>query len=574
MEPDRPDPDFDDFVARVRNELEPELQVLRQIGRSSVAVVVLAREPALKRLVAVKVLSPDLLGASGAVRRFEREAQSAARIAHPNVVTVFRVGRLSDGLPYIAMQYVKGRSLADVIQSAGRLAGPEAYATLATVASAARAGHRRHIVHRDLKPSNVLLEANTGHIVVVDFGIAAILPSGEEPAEHITTAGNIVGDPQYMSPERLLGEAADEQSDVYNLGLLAYEVLAGRSPFEADSDVDWTTAHIRAEPVPISALEPSVDGELEDLLLRCLAKKPSHRPPAEEFEAAMRARGVAVPAGPPRREGMSGPAAGAAWPGVPASARVGTPGEPTGPTDQPFRLEVFGTLDLTTDEGSRVLSVVAQPKRSALLAYLALEGGNGFQRRDRVIDVFWPDLEAEQARHALRQSLYVLRGSLGSDALVSQGDHEIGVAPGVVWCDAVAFEAAIAADRPDVAMDLYTGPLLSGFYLDDVIEFEHWVDRQRLRLDRLATEAAWQLAAEREAAGEGGEALHWGRRAASLAPFDESVIRRLLELHVRLGDRAGALNAFETFARRLREELEAEPTEETLALVQRLRARH
>jgi serine/threonine-protein kinase len=231
----------------------------------------------------------------------------------------------------------------------------------------------------------------------------------------------------------------------------------------------------------------------------------------------------------------------------------------------------LGRLDLTRDEGGRVLSIVNQPKRSALLAYLALEGGDGVLRRDRVIEVFWPDLEAEQARHALRQSLYVLRGSLGSQAVVSQGDDEISVAPEAVWCDAVAFGAAIAADRPDVAMDLYSGPLLSGFYLEDVIEFEHWVDRQRLRLDRLATEAAWRLAAEREAAGDGRAALHWGRRAASLAPFDESVIRRLLELHARLGDRAGALNAFESFAGRLREELEAEPTEETLAVVERLR---
>jgi serine/threonine-protein kinase len=570
VQPDRPHPDLDSFVERVRTELEPELQVVRPIGRSPVAVVLLAREPALKRLVAVKVLSPDLLGVTGAVRRFEREAQSAARIAHPNVVTVFRVGQLSDGLPYIAMQYVKGRSLSDVIQSEGRLTGQKAYAMLATVASAARAGHRRHVVHRDLKPSNVLLEANTGRIVVVDFGIAAILPSGEEPPEHITTAGNIVGDPQYMSPERLLGEAADEHSDVYNLALLAYEVLAGRGPFEAGSDMEWTRAHVRGEPAPISTLEPSVDDDLEDLLLRCLAKKPSHRPPAADFEAAMRSRAVTEASGLAHPNYVPA-AAGATEISAPAPARVAAPSGLTGPTGQPFRLEVLGRLDLTRDEGGRVLSIVNQPKRSALLAYLALEGGDGVLRRDRVIEVFWPDLEAEQARHALRQSLYVLRGSLGSQAVVSQGDDEISVAPEVVWCDAVAFGAAIAADRPDVAMDLYSGPLLSGFYLEDVIEFEHWVDRQRLRLDRLATEAAWRLAAEREAAGDGRAALHWGRRAASLAPFDESVIRRLLELHARLGDRAGALNAFESFAGRLREELEAEPTEETLAVVERLR---
>ena len=135
-----------------------------------------------------------------------------------------------------------------------------------------------------------------------------------------------------------------------------------------------------------------------------------------------------------------------------------------------------------------------------------------------------------------------------------------------------AFEEAIDCGRPDVAMELYRGVLLPGFYLTDVIEFAHWLDQERLRLQRLATKAACQLSADQERSGDGAAALHWGRRAAEFAPFDESILRRLLELQARSGDRAGALYAFETFARRLSEELEAKPTEETLALVARLQS--
>ncbi len=563
-----------EFIERVRAELNPELQVLRPLGRSLVAEVFLAREPALKRLVAVKVLSPHLVDDASAVRRFEREAQSAARIAHPNVVTVYRVGRLSRGLPFLVMRFIKGRSLGDLVRADGPLEYHDACEILGTVASAVAAGHRSNVVHRDIKPSNVLVETGTGRVVVVDFGIAAILATGEEEPDRITTVGHIVGDPQYMSPERLHGEMADEASDVYNLGLLGYEVLTGRGPFVADSSRGWTEAHLGEEPPPISSLQIIVDKGLEDLLLRCLAKNPAHRPNAADFEESVRSfcrvESVPLPSPPSLIEDKGAPQA-VTPPLESRPARPPAPRQLLGPTDHKFRLDVLGKLDLANEDGGRVLSIVAQPRRVALLTYLAAGAGEELKRRERIVSVFWPDLEEDKGRHALRQALYVLRGSLGSEILTSRGDDQVGLARDVLWSDATAFEQAIAEDRPDIAMELYRGPLLPGFYLTDVIEFEHWLDHERLRLERLATEAAWRLAAEREASGDGGEALRWGRRAADLAPFDESILRRLLELHLRLGDRGGALNAFETFARRLSEELEAEPMEQTLALVARVR---
>lgn len=576
----------DDSLERVRRELEPELSVVRRLGRSVAAEVFLAREPALKRLVAIKVLASGLAGDASAIRRFEREAQSAARIAHPNVVTVYRVGRLGDDRPYLVMRYVKGRSLGALLEAAGPFERARACEVLGDIASAVAAGHRRQVVHRDIKPANVLVEHATGDVVVVDFGIAAILVSGDEEPERITTAGHIVGDPQYMSPERLLGEQPDERSDVYNLGLLGYELLTGRGPFEADSNRAWTEAHLNEQPPPISSIQPGIDPRLESLLLRCLAKNPDHRPNAADFEAAVRS--ICVTAGGRREDVPSSIGREAASP-APAAGPVANPGAASrvppvpraspsappgllGPESQQYRLDVLGNIDLVNDEGGRVLSVIAQPKRVALLAYLVARADEPFKRRDRIVSVFWPDLEEEKGRHALRQALYVLRGSLGSEAVISRGDDEISVPDSVLWCDARAFEAALAENRPDVAMELYRGPLLPGFYLTDVIEFEHWLDNERLRMERLATEAAWELATAREAEGDMPAALHWGRRAVDLAPFDESLLRRLIELYLRVGDRGGALNAFENFARRLRDELEAEPTEQTLALVERIRA--
>jgi serine/threonine-protein kinase len=573
----------EDFIDRVRHELEPELQVIRPLGRSPVAEVFLAREPALRRLVAVKTLAPGLARDDKAVRRFAREAQSAARIAHPNVISVYRVGEMADGLPYLVMRYVKGRSLAALLKVEGPCDGTRACRVLGDIASAVAAGHRRQVVHRDIKPANVLVETATGQIFVVDFGIAAILATGDDEPDRITTVGHLIGDPQYMSPERLLGEPATERSDVYNLGLLGYELLAGRGPFEAESNRGWTEAHISAEPPRLSTLRPGVDERLDSLLARCLAKHPDHRPDAADVEQTVRSvcapvvedRGETAPAtiAAPTVRSTAAPAPSPTPPAsVPTASRPRAPRGLQSPAGHAYRFDVLGSLDLAASEGGRVLSIVAQPKRVALLTYLAAGTDLAFKRRDRIASIFWPELEDDKARHALRQAVYVLRGSLGSETIVSRGDDEVGLDGDLIWSDVNAFERALEQGRPDVAMELYRGTLLPGFYLTDAIEFEHWLDKERNRLDRLATEAAWELAAEREGEGDWPGAVHWARRAMELAPFEESVLRRLLELHLRGGDRAGALSAYENFARRLREELEAEPTAETLALVERVRS--
>ncbi|MGD8869502.1 MAG: BTAD domain-containing putative transcriptional regulator, partial [Gemmatimonadales bacterium] len=194
-------------------------------------------------------------------------------------------------------------------------------------------------------------------------------------------------------------------------------------------------------------------------------------------------------------------------------------------------------------------------------------------RRDKLIGLFWAEQDQEHARAALRKAVYRLRQSLGEDVVVSQGDDAVGLAEDAVWCDAVAFEEALEAGKLEDALELYRGDLLDGFYISEAPEFERWLEGERERLRQRAAEAAWALAEREAEKGNAVEAAHWARRAAALAADDEGAIRRGIEFLDGIGDRAGALKEYEAFARRLREEYEAEPSPETQALIAAVRER-
>jgi DNA-binding SARP family transcriptional activator len=239
-----------------------------------------------------------------------------------------------------------------------------------------------------------------------------------------------------------------------------------------------------------------------------------------------------------------------------------------------IRFHLLGGLDLRDPAGGELRSILAQPKRLALLAYLALEASDGFCRRDRVLALFWPEFDAEHARLALRQALHFLRGSVGSNAIVSRGDEEIGVAADLLWCDAVAFQESVDRGHAQDALDLYRGDLLPGFFISDASpDFETWLDTERTRLRRLAAVTAWKLAEAAENVGNATEAALRGRDAVRLAPDDEAGVRRLIGLLDRLGDRAGALRAYDSFAQWSRNEFDLEPAPETRVLMESVRAR-
>jgi serine/threonine-protein kinase len=286
----REDPDSPDLTA-VRQELAasltPQYKLLRLLGVGGMGAVYLAREPALKRLVAVKVLFPGLAAQPSARARFQREARAAAALSHPNVVRVYAVGETSQTtLPYIVMQYVEGVTLADWMGERRHRNERDVRRIIGQVAAALGAAHARELVHRDVKPANVLIERDSGRPYVADFGVSAALSRLQQDTK-ITATGMVLGTPTYMSPEQAAGEKVTPQSDVYSLGVVAYELLTGELPFTAASVMGWAAAHLRDTPPPVAARRPDVSPEVARLVDRCLAKKPADRPGPHEIARGM-----------------------------------------------------------------------------------------------------------------------------------------------------------------------------------------------------------------------------------------------------------------------------------------------
>ena len=247
------------------------------------------------------------------------------------------------------------------------------------------------------------------------------------------------------------------------------------------------------------------------------------------------------------------------------------------PGDWAFMLQLrtFGASDLVDSDGRGELhGILAQPKRFGLLVYLALTSSHRFRRRDTLVTLFWPELDAEHARGALRQALRFLRGELGPGVLISRGEEEIGVDRDALCCDATEFERACQSAEPTRALQLYRGDLLAGVHLPDTsAEFERWLENERERLRRLAAAAAWSLVVAAEQAGDLVTAAPWARRAVELSPNDEAGLRRFMRILDRKGERAGALKAYETFRLQLAADFDAVPAPETKALLESIRSR-
>src|SRR3989475_1819545 len=234
---------------------------------------------------------------------------------------------------------------------------------------------------------------------------------------------------------------------------------------------------------------------------------------------------------------------------------------------------ILGGLNLLGASGRELTPVLAQPKRVALLAYLAAATPRRLHRRDSLLALFWPELDQEHARAALRQALHGLRHALGDGVLVTRADEDIGIDAEQIRCDVLEFERAAESGHLADALDLYRGDLLEGFFIRGAPQFEQWLEDERARLKAVALRSATQLAERSEGHGGLAEAAQWSRRALRIAPLDEPALRRLMKTLDRLGDRAGALEAYETFAKRLTAELEADPAPETRALAGAVRER-
>src|SRR5881396_3512620 len=253
-------------------------QVVRKLGAGGMANVYLAEDQELGRRVAIKILNDRHANDEQFVERFRREAKNAAALSHPNIVSIYDRGE-AEGTYYIAMEFLEGRSLKELIVQRGPAPVTVSVEYARQILSALRFAHRHGIVHRDIKPHNVLVDSE-GRVKVTDFGIARAGTS------QMTEAGSIVGTAQYLSPEQARGSPVDQRSDVYSVGIVLYEMLTGKVPFTGETPLEIAMKHLSEVPVPPSELRDDVPDDLDLVVLRALAKDPEDRyQTAEEMNA-------------------------------------------------------------------------------------------------------------------------------------------------------------------------------------------------------------------------------------------------------------------------------------------------
>ncbi len=282
--------------SRLTEALATQYAIEGEIGRGGMGVVYRARDEKLKRLVAIKVLPAELAFRQDIRTRFLREAETAARLSHPHIVPIHSVGEVESTV-YFVMGLVEGESLGVRIKRRGRLSIEEARRVMKEAADALAAAHQQGVIHRDVKPDNILLEGTRGRVMVTDFGIAKALSA---EGGTLTEAGVAIGTPAFMSPEQASGEReVDGRSDIYSLGVVAYQMITGELPFQAPSVAALLMKQITETPQPVDRKRPETPKELSQTVMRCLEKDPEDRwPTADGLRRALETNTYTAP--PPR----------------------------------------------------------------------------------------------------------------------------------------------------------------------------------------------------------------------------------------------------------------------------------
>ena len=278
-----------ELLARVERALAPQYEVEGELGRGGMGIVYRARDTRLKRTVAVKLLPPELAYRTEIKSRFLREAEMAAQLSHPNIVPIYSVDE-KDGLVFFIMACVDGDNLAKQMADRGPLPVAEVRRILREVTGALAFAHARKFIHRDIKPDNILIDKDDGRAIVTDFGIARAVQDGAET--RLTATGIAIGTPAYMSPEQCAGDREiDGRADLYALGTLGYQMLAGRLPFDATSTPALLVKQLSEKPLPIVERRPDTPPDLAGIVMRLLEKEPAARfATADELAAALDGR--------------------------------------------------------------------------------------------------------------------------------------------------------------------------------------------------------------------------------------------------------------------------------------------
>lgn len=273
--------DLSDVLAPPQSDNElgrlAQYRVLKVLGQGGMGMVLLAEDSQLLRLAAVKIMLPQYASDTNARERFLREARAAARIKHDHVITLFQVGE-ERGLPFIAMEFLKGTSLEDYLNQQGQLAIGQAVRVARQTAEGLQAAHAEGLIHRDIKPANIWLEAPKGRVKILDFGLAR----QQQDDLKLTQTGALIGTPLYMSPEQALGEELDHRSDLFSLGIVLYQLLSGQLPFQGKTMMAVIAALTFEPHVSLRQLKPEIPVELESLVDRLLSKKREDRPQSAE----------------------------------------------------------------------------------------------------------------------------------------------------------------------------------------------------------------------------------------------------------------------------------------------------
>jgi serine/threonine-protein kinase len=255
-------------------------EILSTLGKGGMGVVYRARDTTLDEDVALKVLRPDVIKDDPTLlERFKQEIRLARRITHRNVLRTHDIGE-TDGAPYISMEYLEGVTLKDLISSKGALPLGVGLRIAKQMCQGLEAAHHQGVVHRDIKPQNMLILPETGELKIMDFGIARVsdVKAGQTPSTSgLTTAGTVMGTPDYIPPEQAQGAPADYRSDIYSLGVVLFEVFTGRLPFTGDTIMNIVLAHIRNPPPAPRSVNPHIPPALEEVILRALQKDPAAR---------------------------------------------------------------------------------------------------------------------------------------------------------------------------------------------------------------------------------------------------------------------------------------------------------
>jgi len=267
-----PRPPSDRLFIDFQSALAGRYSLERELGRGGMGVVYLAREVRLDRSVAIKLLPPSKTADPKLRERFLKEARTAAKLSHPNIIPIHAVEEIGEFV-FFAMAYVDGETLTERVRRRGPMAPSEAARVLRDVAWALAYAHGQGVIHRDVKPDNILLEEASGRVLVADFGIAGVVAGAAG-----LVAGEIIGTPEFMSPEQALGEDVDARSDLYSLGIVGYFTLSGTLPFEAEKSTDVLAKQVTEPAPPLSTTAPLVPRRLAQAIDRCLAKDPADRP--------------------------------------------------------------------------------------------------------------------------------------------------------------------------------------------------------------------------------------------------------------------------------------------------------